>query len=155
MAWHQNHHEAAQARGKHWCPLGKHKVKIESCQDAGGTLCVNCHDCLARRQEVRRAAAAAVDTTTCDNDPEQAGIQDNDGSVAYGGQGHEVGGPLPVIIEGNGNNRPEDPALSARETHLLKNFDNTLQKVKISTCKVCHEEGFDITLIENRCSTCR
>ncbi|EDR02224.1 uncharacterized protein LACBIDRAFT_309848 [Laccaria bicolor S238N-H82] len=50
---------------------------------------------------------------------------------------------------------PGDPALSARETVLLKKLDEKLNAITFQLCDCCLEEGFDLNVVDGTCSRCR
>ncbi|KAF6749533.1 hypothetical protein DFP72DRAFT_743886, partial [Ephemerocybe angulata] len=50
---------------------------------------------------------------------------------------------------------PSDSVLDAREAGLMANFEEALGNIKLECCAACHEEGFEMKLIEGQCSSCR
>jgi hypothetical protein len=50
---------------------------------------------------------------------------------------------------------PDDSALSRHEAALLENLNKKLDEVEFKTCDDCLEEGFDLSVEDGRCSSCR
>jgi hypothetical protein len=50
---------------------------------------------------------------------------------------------------------PDDSALSRHEAALLENPNKQLDEIELKTCDDCLEEGFDLSVEDGRCSSCR
>ncbi|KAJ3507790.1 hypothetical protein NMY22_g16823 [Coprinellus aureogranulatus] len=149
--------------GKRWCAAGAHETTIEACTNADGVLLASCQVHLARRRERNaqlREAAAALNAAADDlaeqavgNDPVperhdedgEHSFEDEDEFDRFFGSGEEL---MEVDL-------PEDSALDAREAELMRNFERALDNIAFESCDSCMEEGFDLKIIEGKCSSCR
>ena len=147
-------------KGMRYCVGGKHQVCVEDCRAENGELRANCRTCLNRRTQLRQqAAAAAVDELLfAVDDPFQAAAGDDRA------EGVEAP-PLQVVDEfdavfGDGADLmdidlPSDSAVSAREAALLKKLNEKIDAIKLETCDICWEEGFDLNTKDGVCGACR
>jgi hypothetical protein len=144
--------------GRRYCVAASHQVSVLDCTSRDGTLQTSCHACLARRREECHAAldAAAAPSTLqhpelraeenwLDGDVDGVELGDFDEFDNVFGDGTDL---MDVDL-------PGDSALSPRETALLQNLDKKMDDIQFTTCDDCLEEGFDLALIDRRCSRCR
>jgi hypothetical protein len=136
---------------------GSHdQVSVEDCTSDDGSLRATCRAYLRRKHERRLALSAAVEAAQqVEQEFEAARLQGGDA------EGDEV----PDFDEfdeafGDGAdlmdvNLPDDSALSQREATLLENLNKKLDEIEFGTCDDCLEDGFDLNLVDGRCSRCR
>lgn len=130
---------------KLWCTKSGHWVHRSL---FSGTF-ATCDQC---RERNCATAARHRERERAENAQQQAAIQ-LDGQIPP--QDHPQNAPLPFIPP-NTPDAPPDPnsAIPPDDKILLENCRTRLMNIAVESCNFCHEEWFDIGVVNGKCKHC-
>ena len=119
-----------------------------------GTLRATCRACLTLRRE-RRVELEQAATGDLEHEQEAAALLQGDAEGVATANIDEFDAVFGDGADLMNLDLPDDKALTERESALLRNLNKELDKIKFETCDHCLEEGFDMSVEDGMCSSCR